>query len=264
MTVKGGRTVWTVAIALQWAAAIALLVIDTSMPNKVLAFVAFAVVVNGVAWALARNSGVRPPWEALLSAVLQVKTVDVAEEMRLGWQAFDAKDYEAAAAHFDEVLKPEPTRPDALYARGHCRRHLGRNDAALSDYNRALSMRPDLVSARQARASLYLERGDLDGAIDDFTEVLRLDPQDAAILRQRGIAYARRGEPDAALTDLKEAIRLNPTDAVAHFERGKVYEARGEFNPALNDYTEAGRLDPTGPGRAAKAALQQKRGAVKG
>ena len=94
--------------------------------------------------------------------------------------------------------------------------------------------------------------------------MLRLDPQDAAILRQRGIAYARRGEPDAALTDLKEAIRLNPTDAVAHFERGKVYEARGEFNPALNDYTEAGRLDPTGPGRAAKAALQQKRGAVKG
>jgi tetratricopeptide (TPR) repeat protein len=264
MTAKGARTVWTVAVALQWAAAIVLLLLDMSTPDKVLAFVAFAVVVNGFAYMLARNSGVRPPWEALLSAVFKEQNVDVAEEMRLGWQAFDAKDFAAAAGHFDEVLKADPTKPDALYARGHCRRQLGQNDAALADYNRALSMRPELVSARQARAALYLERGDLDGAIDDFTEVLRHDGQDAAALKQRGIAYARRGDADAALADLKEAIRLNPTDAEAHFERGKLLEARGEFNPALNDYTEAGRLDPTGPGRAAKAALQQKRGAVKG
>jgi predicted TPR repeat methyltransferase len=59
-------------------------------------------------------------------------------------------------------------------------------------------------------------------------------------------------------------VRVNPTDAVAHFERGKLHEASGEYNLALNDYTEAGRLDPTGPGRAAKAELQLKRGAAKG
>jgi tetratricopeptide (TPR) repeat protein len=158
MTAKGGRTVWTVAVALQWAGALALLFIDASTPNKVLAFAAFALVVNGVAWMVARNSGVRPPWEVLLSAVFQDKTVDVAEEMSLGWKAFDAKDYEAAVGHFDLVLQSEPTRPDALYARGHAHRQLGRDDAALSDYNRALHMRPDLVSARQARAALYLER----------------------------------------------------------------------------------------------------------
>ncbi len=55
-----------------------------------------------------------------------------------------------------------------------------------------------------------------------------------------------------------------PTDAQSHFERGKLFEARGEINHALSDYTEAGRLDPNGPGRAAKAELQQKRGTVKG
>ncbi len=263
MTAKGGRTVWTVAVGVQWAAAIALLIIEASTPNKVLMFVALAVVVNGFAYMLARNSGVRPPWEALLSAVFKEQNVDVAEEMGLGWRAFDAKDFAAAAGHFDEVLKADPAKPDALYARGHSRRQLGQNDDALADYNRALSMRPDLVSARQARAALYFERGDLDGAIDDFTEVLRHDAQDAAILRQRGIAYARRGDGDAAIADLKEAIRLSPTDAEAHFERGKLLEARGEVNPALNDYTEAGRLDPAGPGRAAKAELQQKRGAVR-
>jgi tetratricopeptide (TPR) repeat protein len=264
MTAKGARTVWTVAIALQWAAAIALLVIEMSNANKVLAFVALAIVVNGIAYVLARNSGVRPPWEALLSAVFKEQNVDVAEEMRLGWQAFDAKDFATAAQHFDQVLQADQTKPDALYARGHCRRQLGDNAAALSDYNRALSMRPDLVSARQARAGLYFERGDFDGAIDDFSEVLRHDAEEAAVLRQRGIAYARRGDVDAALADLKEAIRLHPTDAEAHFERGKLLEARGDVNLALNDYTEAGRLDPTGPGRAAKAELQQKRGTVRG
>ncbi len=173
MTVKGGRTVWTVAIALQWVGAIALLFINTSTPNKVLMFAPFALVVNGAAWMLARGSGVRPPWEALLGSLFQDNTVDVAEEMGLGWRAIDAKEYESAIDHFSLVLKSEPTKPDALFARGLCQRHLGRNDTALGDFNRALSLRPDLVSARQARAALYFERGDLDGAIDDFTEVVR-------------------------------------------------------------------------------------------
>ena len=238
------------AVALQWGAAIALLLIPTSTPNKVLAFAAFAVVANGFAYMATRTSGVRPPWEALLSAVFKEQTVDVAEEMGLGWRAFDAKEFADAADHFDQVLKAEPTRPDALYARGHSRRQLGQNDAALADYNRALSLQPELVSARQARAVLYFERGDLDGAIEDFTEVLRHDEHDAAVLKLRGIAHARRGDADAALADLKEVIRLTPTDAEAHFERGKLLEARGEVKQALHDYTEAGRLDPTGPGRA--------------
>jgi tetratricopeptide (TPR) repeat protein len=264
MTVKGGRTVWTVAIALQWVGAIALLFIPGEMQSKVMVFVACALVVNVVAWYLARGSGVRPPWEVLLSAALQDKTADVGEEMALGWKALDDKDFEAAIAHFDLVTKADPTRADATYARGHARRQLGQNDAALADYSRALSLKPDLVTARQARAAIYLERGDLDGAIDDTTEILRHDEHDAAAMRLRGLARARRGDAEDALADLKEAIRLNPTDAELHFERGKLFESRGEVNHALTDYTEAGRLDPSGPGRAAKAELQQKRGTVKG
>ncbi len=264
MTAQGGRMVWTIATVLVGVSGLGVyLFAPVDTPTKGLLIAAVAIVVNGAAWMLARGSGVKPPWEGLLAAVFQEKNVDVSEEMGLGWRAFDAKDYEAAAEHFNQVLVAEPTRPDALYARGHSRRQLGQNDAALADYSRALSLRPDLVSARQARATLYLERGDLDGAIDDFTEILRQEEHDAAALRQRGIAHARRNEPDAALADLKEAIRLVPTDALAHFERGKLFEARGEINHALNDYTEAGRLDPTGPGRAAKAELQ-KRGTVKG
>ena len=257
--------VWTIATILVALSALAVFLFSPEeKPTKALMVAGIALVVNGLAWVLARNSGARPPWEGLLTAVFQDKAIDAPEEMGRGWRAFDAKDFEAAAGHFDQVLQSDPTRPDALYARGHSRRQLGQNDEALNDYTRALSLRPDLASARQARAELYLERGDLDNAIDDFTEVLKEDAHDAAALRQRGIAYARRNEPDAALADLKEAIRLLPTDAAAHFERGKLFEARGEINHALTDYTEAGRLDPTGPGRAAKAELQQKRGAVKG
>jgi len=256
--------VWTVAFALQVVGAIVLLFIDTAMPTKVLAFTAFAVVVNGVALMLARGSGVRPPWEAIFSAVLQDKTADVGEEMALGWKALDDKEFETAIAHFDQVTKADPTRADATYARGHAHRQLGQNAAALADFSRALSLKPDLVTARQARAALYLERGDLDAAIDDTTEILRHDEHDVAAMRLRGLARARRGDAEDALADLKEAIRLNPTDAELHFERGKLFEARGEVNHALTDYTEAGRLDPSGPGRAAKAELQQKRGTVKG
>jgi tetratricopeptide (TPR) repeat protein len=264
MTAQGGRIVWTIATVLVGASGLAVyLLAPVDTPTKGLMIAGIAIVVNGAAWMLARGSGAKPPWEGLLTALFQEKNADVAEEMGMGWRAFDAKEFEAAADHFDQVLQVEPTRPDALYARGHSRRQLGQNDAALADYSRALSLRPDLISARQARAALYLERGDLDGAIDDFTEVLRQEEHDAATLRQRGIAYARRNEPDAALADLKEAIRLVPTDPVAHMERGKLFEARGDMSHALSDYTEAGRLDPTGPGRAAKAELQQ-RGAVKG
>src|SRR2546423_15376526 len=103
MTTKSGRTVWTVAIGLQWAAAIALLLLDLSTPNKVLAFAAFAIVVNGFAYMLARNSGVRPPWEALLSAVFKEQNGDLAEEMGLGWAAVAAQAFPAPPQHFKHV-----------------------------------------------------------------------------------------------------------------------------------------------------------------
>ena len=99
-------------------------------------------------------------------------------------------------------------------------------------------------------------------AIRDYTDALAQENGQAPTWKRRGLCYARLGLFDRAVADLARALEIAPRDAEAHFERGKLLEARGEFNPALNDYTEAGRLDPTGPGRAAKAALQQKRGAI--
>jgi tetratricopeptide (TPR) repeat protein len=264
MTLKTGRTVWTVSIAAQWIAALVVfLILDYDKPTKVLIFAAIALPCNIIAYYVARGSGVQAPWEVFLSALFSDKQVDAAEEMRLAWKAVDAGDDEGAAAHFGTVLQADPTRPDALFGRGQALQRMGQTDAALADFSRTLSMKPDMVGARQARAALYLQRGNVDGAIDDLNEVLRLETADAASYRQRGTALAKRGDLEAALKDLKEAVRLNPNDAEAHFECGKAYEAQGDVNHALTEYTEAGRLDPTGPGRAAKAELQQKKAASK-
>jgi tetratricopeptide (TPR) repeat protein len=264
MTLKTGRTVWTVSIAAQWIAALVVfLLLDQDKPTKVLIFAAIALPCNIIAYYVARGSGVKAPWEVFLAALFSDKQVDAAEEMRLAWKAVDAGNDAGAAEHFGAVLQADASRPDALFGRGQALQRMGQTDAALADFKQAISMKPDMVGARQARAAINLQRGELDAAIDDLNEVLRLETTDAASYRQRGTALAKRGDRDAAITDLKEAIRLNPNDAEAHFECGKAYEAQGDINHALTSYTEAGRLDPTGPGRAAKTELQQKKAASK-
>ena len=74
----------------------------------------------------------------------------------LGYQAYQAEDYETAAAQLARVVKYDENNADAQYYLGQSCRRLDRNDEAIAAYTKVLELVPG--SERAANAEKYIKR----------------------------------------------------------------------------------------------------------
>jgi tetratricopeptide (TPR) repeat protein len=122
----------------------------------------------------------------------------------------------AARAAFEEALRDDPARPQALYGLAMLAERDKREEEALGHYNRALEAAPDFAEARRCRAVLRARRGDAAGAEADAGECLRHDAPSgatwyaaacvAALAAEHAGPFAGRPEAERALQRLREAL----------------------------------------------------------
>ncbi len=206
----------------------------------------------------------------------------------------EKKEYDRAAADYDQAIQANPKYAQAYYRRGIVWSNKKDYVRAVKDYDQAINLDPKYAEAHVGRGRILIERADYDRALADFDQAIAINPKYTFAYLQRGYAwfnkkdYARaiqaydeaisidpayadayigRGRSfhhsnklDRAIEDYNKAIVINPKMAVAYNNRGVVQRAKGNIDKAVADYAEAIRLDPnysaayTNRGQAHEAA----------
>jgi len=168
--------------------------------------------------------------------------------------ALDEDDHlEEAMADFEEAIRFNPSRWQAVHNRGVSYARLGKYDEAIADFDRTIELNPNYANAYFNRGELYYELGKFRLAVADYNQCLRRQPRDTAAYNSRGHAYYRMANYRSAISDYNQAIRLDPNNAAAYTNRGDAYADLGQYRQAAKDYRAAIRVDPK-LGRAYQSA----------
>jgi len=146
-----------------------------------------------------------------------------------GYAEMELKDFTAAEADFDEVLKL-PLDPAvhyvALVDRGVLRMKQSRWDEAQADFREAVKMRPDWTAAYINLALTQRQRGE------------ELAQSAAPAIGPASSALARAAWLDGVAA-LDEAARRRPEAADIYRERGRLHLILGQGAPAREDFFQA-------------------------
>jgi tetratricopeptide (TPR) repeat protein len=149
------------------------------------------------------------------------------------------RDYDRAAALYDEVLRLEPSHRAARVRRGQIHLFCSRARLALEDFTSALD-------GDDADAGVFLLRGDacavlglLEEATADYSRCLALDGGNARARFNRAVAYRLQGQLSTARSEFTEILEAHPEQADAWYNRGLVHAAMGLLDQAASDLCEA-------------------------
>lgn len=154
------------------------------------------------------------------------------------------EDLEAKAmADFQESIRRDPDKWQALHNRGVSYALQGKFAEALADFNRTIELNPRYPNAWFNRGEIQYEKGDYNKAVADYTQAIRLKPDDAGAYSARAHAYYQLRRYQGAVSDYTRAVQLAPQDAAARADRGDIYANLGYWSQAAADYRQAVELD---------------------
>jgi putative PEP-CTERM system TPR-repeat lipoprotein len=127
--------------------------------------------------------------------------------------AFQKKDFKAAQASAQQLLKLTPDSPTALEMAGATEYQLNSLVQAEAMLSRAVQAAPQLKIARRVLVLTYLRIGQVDKALAALPPDLATNDSDPALLAVAGQAYMVKGEAERAEQLFSRASRLAPKDA---------------------------------------------------
>ncbi len=129
------------------------------------------------------------------------------------------KNYPAAIADLDEVIKENPDFTLAYMARGVARygdamsqqdQRMAAGEIALaaSDFDQATRLNPRLAHAWYDKGYLLYAQRDYSNAAECFSKAIEIDPEFGAAFFNRGLCHLSSGQKNAAFSDLSRAGEL--------------------------------------------------------
>jgi tetratricopeptide (TPR) repeat protein len=203
--------------------------------------------------AFAQNTLYARIWQSLKEAGLTstgtadepLRVKSVADALEQARQCYQTRDLERVEALSKEILRRQPTHPEALYLLGDVARREHRLEEALRYFQRVLRIQPRSAETHFARGLTYQEQGQLDAALGAFREAVRLRPSFVAASSSLGLLLQAQGQPHEAESCFRQVLNLCPTVPQAHAHLAGAVEAQGRYEEAKASYREALRLDPS-------------------
>jgi len=159
-------------------------------------------------------------------------------------QALDAGNQNRAEHLYRQLLRANPTDPQALLQSAILSAQRGRQCEALSLIDRLLALRPASHEAHFYRGAVLDEMGRFAEAVAEYDQALQLQPDYHQALHNRGVSLTAAGQLVAALENWTCALALSPSNAEWHFGRAYVLSELGRFQDALIGYNRVIALQP--------------------
>ncbi|OVA17057.1 Tetratricopeptide repeat-containing domain [Macleaya cordata] len=173
------------------------------------------------------------------------KTKSISLDFRLsrGIAQVNEGKYAQAVSLFDQILKENPTYPEALIGRGTAyafQRELG---TAIADFTKAIEANPSAGEAWKRRGQARAALGESVEAIEDLTKALEFEPNSSDILHERGIVNFKFKDYNAAVEDLSSCVRLDKDNKSAYTYLGLALASVGEYGRAEEAHRKSIELD---------------------
>ena len=168
----------------------------------------------------------------------------VAEAMAVGWQRYQAGDFQGAELAYRGAVQADPGNAEAWCFLGIAQRARGDLAAAAASYREAVRLWPDFPEAHNNLGNVLVLQGQPAEAIACYQNVLRLRPGYADAHNGLGAALRHLGRLGEAVDCYRAALRLKPDYADAHNNLGDALSRLGRTDEAVAHYRQALQLRP--------------------
>ncbi|KAJ6990357.1 suppressor of RPS4-RLD 1 isoform X1 [Populus alba x Populus x berolinensis] len=178
-----------------------------------------------------------------VTRISKTKSISVDFRLSRGIAQVNEGKYATAISIFDQILKEDPTYPEALIGRGTARAFKRELGSAIADFSKAIESNPSAGEAWKRRGQARAALGQSADAINDLTKALEFEPNSADILHERGIVSYKFKDFDAAVEDLSACVKLDMENMSAYTYLGLALSSIGEYKKAEEAHLKAIQLD---------------------
>jgi Tfp pilus assembly protein PilF len=136
---------------------------------------------------------------------------------------FGNRQYDKAAADYEQVLKQNQNNPLALANLASAELQENKITDADAHIQAALALEPNDPFNLTVLGRVRFSEGNLDGALDALDHAVKIDPQNAQIQNFLGVALAQKGLRVQAETAFRKAVQIDPNYGDAHKNLAIIY-----------------------------------------
>ncbi|XP_042494267.1 suppressor of RPS4-RLD 1 [Macadamia integrifolia] len=177
------------------------------------------------------------------SGISKNKSISLDFRLSRGIAQVNEGKYAYAISIFDQILKENPSYPEALIGRGTAYAFQRELDAAIADFTKAIECNPSTGEAWKRRGQARAALGEPAEAIEDLTKALEFEPNSSDILHERGIVNFKFKDYNAAVEDLSSCVKLDKDNKSAFTFLGLALASIGEYKRAEEAHMKSIQLD---------------------
>lgn len=208
---------------------------------------------GGVTLASACSGSAPKPEIAPAPVVIAPPKPKMTPEQRFaeGQKALTAKDYPAAQAAFEKLVKERPDSVAALYNLGYSYEQQAKLTEAQAAYRKVLAKDPTHVEAAANLGGLLRERGERAEAIKITETALKADPFNGLLLNNLSLLYRETKAYDKGIAALRKLLSRDKDNidayknlALISMDQGKQQLSQTILENALNMAKKQDKADP--------------------
>lgn len=187
--------------------------------------------------------GVKAP-DPLMDQLENLKTGEMVFLLQ-GRQAFNARDFQQAAALFRQAVEAAPESVRARVNLGAALGAAGAVEDAIEQFRKALELDPGNYTAQFNLGSLLRRSGRNQEAAAFLAKVVENYAEDSAARLELGLALRGMGDLEGALKQLSKVVELDPSSEDARLETVRILVFQRRYGEALKQLQDAHRLFPS-------------------
>ncbi|WCJ31344.1 Tetratricopeptide repeat (TPR)-like superfamily protein [Euphorbia peplus] len=178
-----------------------------------------------------------------VTRISKTKSITVDFRLSRGIAQVNEGKYASAISIFDQILREDPTYPEALIGRGTAYAFKRELEAAIIDFSKAIEANPLAGEAWKRRGQARAALGEPVEAIQDLTKALEFEPNSPDILHERGIVNFKFKDFDSAVEDLSTCVKFDQDNKSAYTYLGLALSPIGEYKKAEEAHLKSIQLD---------------------
>uniref|UniRef100_A0A1D1YH34 Tetratricopeptide repeat protein 13 n=2 Tax=Anthurium amnicola TaxID=1678845 RepID=A0A1D1YH34_9ARAE len=189
------------------------------------------------------NDSVKFSRKVLVTGLPKNKSISLDFRLSRGIAQVNEGKYDDAVSIFDQILRDDPTSPEALIGRGTAYAFQRKLDIAIADFTKAIEANPLAGEAWKRRGQARAALGESVEAIEDLTKALEFEPNSSDILHERGIVNFKFKDYKAAVEDLSSCVLHDKYNKSAYTYLGLALSALGEHGRAEEAHRKSIQID---------------------
>ncbi|MGA2984131.1 MAG: tetratricopeptide repeat protein [Terriglobia bacterium] len=177
-------------------------------------------------------------------AAIPASDRDVATDLNLGMAYSELRRFQEAREAYDNVLRRDPSSPDAFLHIGLDAAATGNDSAALDWITQAHTKAPDRPDISCALARGLIRSGNFERARDLLASALAGHPNDPDLREAQGDLHLQEGRPQEAVGAYLHILKSEPRRVSARLSLASAYERLGQNDKATSELQQVLRDDP--------------------